>query len=258
MRTPLAVLLVVVTLALLAPALAPADPMQTGEAQLQPPGGDHLLGTDLLGRDVLSRALYGGRRTLLIAVLATVFAVAPGALLGLVAGTLGGRLDALIVMLLNALLAFPSLVLALVVLTLLGAGLLPLAAATGMAQVASYARVTRSAVIGVRSMGYVEAAHAAGATRLHVVSNHILPNIRVTLLAYAGVVFSYSILNGAALTFLGLGGEPGTPDWGVILAEGRTAFRVAPWIGLAPGVAITITVWAVNRLADRLTDIRLG
>jgi ABC-type dipeptide/oligopeptide/nickel transport system permease subunit len=86
--------------------------------------------------------------------------------------------------------------------------------------------------------------------------NHILPNIGMTMLAYAGVVFSYSILNGAALTFLGLGGEPGTPDWGVMLAEGRMAFRVAPWIGLVPGVAITATVWAVNRLADGLMDIR--
>jgi ABC-type dipeptide/oligopeptide/nickel transport system permease subunit len=85
-------------------------------------------------------------------------------------------------------------------------------------------------------------------------SNHLLPNIAMTMLAYTGVVFSYSILNGAALTFLGLGGEPGTPDWGVMLAEGRTAFRVAPWIGLVPGVLISATVWAVNRLADQVAD----
>lgn len=252
---PLLILLGVVLLVVFAPVVVSADPMQTSGVQLQPPGGDHLLGTDLLGRDVLSRALYGGRRTLIIATLATVFAVVPGTLLGLIAGTLRGKLDVIIVTLLNALLAFPALVLALVVLTLLGAGILPLAVATGMAQVASYGRVTRSAVIAVRSAGYVEAAHALGATRLQIMANHILPNIEMTLLAYAGVVFSYGILNGAALTFLGLGGEPGTPDWGVMLAEGRTAFRVAPWIGLVPGLAITATVWAVNRLADLVMDI---
>jgi peptide/nickel transport system permease protein len=258
MRIALLVLVVIGLLVLFAPVFVSTDPMRTSSAQLRPPSGDYVLGTDLLGRDVLSRALYGGRRTLLIAALATVLAVVPGTALGLVAGTLGGRLDALIDTLLNALLAFPGLVLALVVLTLLGVGILPLAAATGMAQVAAYARVTRSAVIAVRSTGYVEAAHALGATRLHIMSNHILPNIAMTLLAYTGVVFSYCILNGAALTFLGLGGEPGTPDWGVMLAEGRTAFRVAPWIGLVPGLAITATVWAVNRLADQLADIRSG
>jgi ABC-type dipeptide/oligopeptide/nickel transport system permease subunit len=256
MRVPLFVMMTVMLLVLLAPLVASYDPMQTSDAQLQPPGGDHLLGTDLLGRDVLSRALFGGRRTLLIAFLATMLAVASGTLLGLLAGTVGGKLDATILSLLNAMLAFPSLVLALVVLTLLGAGIVSLAVATGMAQVASYARVTRSAVIAVRSMGYVEVAHALGATRPHIMSNHILPNIGRTLLAYAGVVFSYTILNAAALTFLGLGGEPGIPDWGVMLAEGRTAFRVAPWIGLVPGLLITVTVWAVNRLADLAMDTR--
>jgi peptide/nickel transport system permease protein len=257
MRIPLVILAVVVVLTLLAPVLSPADPMQTDAgAQLQPPGGSHLLGTDLLGRDILSRVLHGGRRTLLAAALATVFAVIPGAALGLIAGTVGGRLDAAIVMLLNALLAFPALVLALVVLTLLGAGIAPLAIATGTAQVAAYARVARSTVIGVRNMGYVEAAQAAGANRLHVMRHHILPNIQITLLAYAGVVFGYSILNSAALTALGLGGEPGVADWGVMLAEGRTAFRTAPWISIAPGLAVTATVWAVNRLADQLADLR--
>jgi peptide/nickel transport system permease protein len=257
MRVPLLVLFAVMLLVLLGPVLISTDPMRTSAAQLQPPSRDYLLGTDLLGRDVLSRALSGGRRTLLTAALATLFAVGPGTLLGLVAGVLGGRLDSIICTLLDALLAFPSLVFALAVLTLLGAGIFPLAVATGMAQAAPYAFVTRSAVIAVRSMGYVEAAHALGATRLHRMRNHILPNIGMTLLAYAGVIFSYSILNSAALTFLGLGGEPGTPDWGVMLAEGRTAFRVAPWIGLVPGLAITATIWAVNRLADSVMDSRV-
>jgi len=259
MRLPLGILLNIVILVFLAPLIAPTDPMRTDPAsQLQPPGEGHPLGTDLLGRDVLSRVLYGGQRTLVVAALATIIAVIPGIVLGLLAGTSGGRLDDVIGLLLNALLAFPSLILALVVLTLLKAGILPLALATGIAQVASYARVTRSAVIAVRGMGYVEAARAAGASDWHLTINHILPNIQTPLLAYMGVVFSYSILNSAALSFLGLGGEPGVPDWGVILAEGRTAFRAAPWIGIAPGLAITATVWAVNRLADQLTELSLS
>lgn len=253
MRISLLVLCATICVAALAPIIAPADPMKTDPAgQLQPPGRDHLLGTDLLGRDVLSRTLHGGRRTLLVAALATLIAVTPGALLGLAAGTLGGKFDAVIVALVNALLAFPGLMIALVALTVLGTGILPLAIATGAAQVASYARVARSSAIAARSMGYVEAAEAMGARQRRIITGHILPNVQQTLLAYAGVVFGYCILNSAALTALGLGGEPGVPDWGVILAEGRTAFRVAPWISVAPGIAIAVTVWSVNRLADRL------
>jgi len=252
MRLPLCVLLSIVVLTFLAPVIAPADPMRTDAAiQLQSPGRAHWLGTDLLGRDVLSRVLYGGQRTLLIAALGTLLAIVPGTLVGLVAGIVGSKLDTVVVTVLNALMAFPGLMLGLVIVTVLGGGIFPLAMATGFAQAAPYARITRSAVIAVRSMGYVEAAEAAGANRLHITRHHILPNVQMMLLAYAGVVFSYSILNSAALSFLGLGGEPGVPEWGVMLAEGRTAFRAAPWIGFAPGVAITVTVWAVNRLADK-------
>ena len=253
MRVPILTLLTVMALALLAPLLAPTDPMQSDAArQLEAPSSLHPFGTDLLGRDVLSRLLHGGRRTLSVAALATIFAVLTGTILGLLAGTVGAKADGIITVTLNALLAFPTLVLALAVLTLLGAGIVPLAVAIGAAQIGSYARVIRSSVIAMRSTGYVEAAQAMGGSSFQILSAHILPNIRETLLGYAGVVFSYSILNGAALTFLGLGGEPGIPDWGVMLNEGRAAFRVAPWVSLVPGLAITVTVWSLNRLADAL------
>ncbi len=151
-------------LVILAPLGAPADPLRTDPAhQLEPPGGDHLLGTDLLGRDVLSRALYGGQHTLLIAALATVIAALPGVLLGLAAAL--RSMDRWLTLLINALLAFPGLLLALLILTLLGQGALPLALATGITQIAPCARVTRAAVIGVRSSGYVEAARSLGGTR---------------------------------------------------------------------------------------------
>ncbi len=194
-----------------------------------------------------ARSLAGGTRSL-IAALATVIAVLPGVLLGLL-GTLGG-LDRPLSILINALLAFPGLLLALLLLTLLGQGALPLVLATGVTQIAPCARVTRAAVIGVRASGYVEAARSLGATQLRVVINHILPNILGVVLAYTGVIFAYAILNSAALSFLGLGGEPGVPDWGVMLNEGRQAFRSAPWIAAAPGLGITITIIAVNRAAD--------
>ncbi len=251
MKHSLLTLGLIVSVLLAVPILFPADPMQTDpQNAMQPPTASHPLGTDMLGRDVFSRVLYGGQRTLLITITATIITIGGGAVLGLAAGLSDNRwLDTAATILTNALLALPGLLLALVILTLLGAGALPLALATGLAQVGTYARVTRAAVITIRSMQYVEAAAALGAAPRRILFQHIWPNIQPVLLAYAGVVFSYNLLNGAALSFLGLGGEPGTPDWGVMLAEGRAALRAAPWVGLAPGLAITLTVMAVNRLA---------
>ncbi len=245
---PVMILLVLVGVA---PLLAPADPMRTDTArQLEAPSSEHLFGTDLLGRDVLSRALHGGKHTMVIAALATLVAVIPGVLLGLL-GVVSWA-DRLVNILVNAVLAFPGLLLALMIMTVLGQGALPLLLATGLTQIAPCARVTGAAVFGVYPLGYVEAARGLGATRLRVIFAHVLPNILPTVLAYAAVIFAYAILNSAALSFLGLGGEPGIPDWGVMLYEGRQAFRTAPWIAAVPGLAITATVMMVNRAADRL------
>jgi ABC-type dipeptide/oligopeptide/nickel transport system permease subunit len=242
-----------VILVLVAPLIAPYDPMRTEPAnQLQPPSRSHLLGTDLLGRDVLSRALYGGQRTLLIAAAATVIALVPGVALGLISG-LGSRwLDSGIQVLVSGVLAFPGLMLALVVLTVVGAGALPLA--TGVMQIAPCARIVRAAVLDVRSQPFIQAADALGASPIRLVFFHLLPNIQAILLAYTVVIFSVSVLNNAALSFLGLGGDPGVPDWGTMLMDGRTAFRAAPWIGLAPGIGITATVLLLNRLTRNLNQ----
>jgi peptide/nickel transport system permease protein len=156
--------------------------------------------------------------------------------------------------LLNALLAIPGLVLALAIVTLLGASGLSVALATGLALVAQYARVTRSALLVVRNMPYVDAAIAMGAPAGQVIVRHMLPNVMPTLLAFAGVTFGYGVLNAAALSFLGLSGDLGVPDWGTMLFEGRVTFRSAPWISLAPGVAISLIVYAANRLADRVSS----
>jgi ABC-type dipeptide/oligopeptide/nickel transport system permease subunit len=242
--------------ALLAPALAPQDPHSTrAESQLQAPSSAHWLGTDLLGRDVFSRFLYGGQRILLIASAATILGVVPGVLLGLTAAFGHRRIDGLINGLLDALLAFPGVIFALLLLTLLGSGTpLTVAVATGAMQIAPCARVTRAAAISVRSSGYIEAAVGCGAARAQIIRAHVLPNIAFTLLAYIVVMFSFNILNSAALTFLGLGGAPGTPDWGVMLAEGRSVFRAAPWVALAPGIGISVVVIVINWLAHSVAE----
>lgn len=250
MRLPLITLITVVVITTLAPVLTGADPMHTDTGiALQAPSLQHWLGTDAFGRDVWSRTLYGGRHTLLLAGLATLAAAVPGTLLGL---SFGWRRTRTADAFLNAWLAFPGLLMGFVLLTLLGQGVAPLILATSIAQIAPFAVVTRAAVLVVQPQEYITAAQAAGANSRHILRYHVLPNIRPTLLVYMGVVFGYCILNSAALSFLGLGGEPGIPDWGVMLAEGREALRAAPWIAFAPGIAITLTVMAVNRLADAL------
>lgn len=250
----LLLLTTIVGLVLFGPLFIHIDPLATHpDMQLQAPDGDHLLGTDLLGRDVFSRVLYGGRSTLWVATLATLCASALGFPLGLVGGFLKSDFD---LVLINVLLAVPGLVIALVMLTLMGHGVGSLVIALGVSQIAPLAFVMRSAVRLARAKDYVDATRGLGASESYILMRHIIPATLPTVLAYLGVIFSYALLNGAALSFLGLGNEPGTPDWGVMLAEGRAAFRTAPWVGLAPGVAITIIVWCINDLADQLTRIR--
>lgn len=244
-------------LTLAAPLLASFDPMQTGSNALHPPDTTYLLGTDLLGRDVFSRVLFGGRQTLAIALLATGIAGAVGLLLGIMGGlTTVPYVDSLSTSIINTLLALPGLMIALVILTLLGQGSWQVALATGIAQIAPFARVARAAILTVRTTAYIESAVAVGAPHHHILRRHILPNASPTILGYAGVTFGYSILNATALSFLGFGGDLGVPDWGVILAEARLAFRSAPWIGIMPGILIFLTVWSVNRLADDLAMVR--
>ena len=246
-------LIVLIAFVIVAPLLATHDPMSTDtDSQRLPPHAAHILGTDALGRDVWSRVTTGGWRTFGVAALATVIALLPGIIGGLALSAAPRLIEHLADSSINAVLAFPSVVIALIVLTLLGQGVMPLAFAVGIAQIVPTVRVVRGAALAIRGAGYLESARSLGATPTRIVLFHVLPNIAPTLLAYAGVVFSYSLLNSAALSFLGLGGEPGVPDWGVMLAEGRQAFRSAPWIAFAPGVAITLSVMIVNRAADQL------
>ena len=228
------------------------DPLTTQPDEiLLAPSIGHLLGTDHLGRDVFSRLIFGGIRTVGMGIGAVLITTIIGTLLGVLM-TLNNHFDHVLRILLNSLLAFPSLITAFIVLTIIGRGIFAVAIGVGFALLPLYAFVVRSKLIEISSQHFVEVSYALGASRWHVYRKHLLPNSRQTLFSYAGVMFAYSLLNGAGLSFLGLGDDPSLPEWGVMLAEGRFAFRQAPWVALAPGICLSGLVFIVNRLVDRL------
>jgi len=240
---------------LLAPRLAPAGPSIVDPAHvLLPPGQGNPLGTDFLGRDILARLLWGGRWTLRMGALALMAAVGLGLPVGLAAGSLGGRTDAVLMRLVDALLAFPGLLLALAAVAILGTGLTAVAMAVGLAAAPPYARVVRSIALEVRGQPYVEAARAVGCSPWRIAVRHILPNALPSLIAFAATQLGWILLNGAALNFLGLGVPPGTPEWGLMLADGRGYLRDAPWASVFPGLALTLTVLAANLAGDGLQE----
>ena len=234
-----------------APWIAVRDPRTAApENQLLAPSLEYPFGTDLLGRDVFSRVVYGGRRTLGVALLTVGVTLLPGAAIGLASGYGGRLLDWALMSVMDALLAFPNLLLALALVTVFGSGVIQIAFAVGIAGIPAYARVVRATVLEARSYPYVEAARGLGARPIGILWRHIVPAIMPPLLSFAGVTLSWAILNSAALMFLGYGGDISAPDWGVMLADGREAFRTAPWVAVAPGVVLSLTVFAINLLAN--------
>jgi len=222
---------------------------------LAPPSGAHWLGTDELGRDELARIVYGARPSLLIGLGATVLAVAGGALLG-VAAALGGRVgDSVLMRLVDVLLALPQLMLALLVITVLGTGTANTAVAVAVGLIPGYARIVRAEAQVVRRSGYVEAAVGLGLRRRSVVARHILPNALGPLLVVATIGFGAAIITASGLSFLGLGAQPPSPEWGAMLSDGRDYLAVGWWLGLFPGAAITLSVVSVN-LAGRHLQAR--
>lgn len=239
----------------LAPLLTPVGPLAADTTRaLLPPGTGGPLGTDLLGRDVLTRLLWGSRWTLEMGLAGLAIAVGLGLPTGLLAGFFGGRVEATLMRLADALLAFPGLLLAMAVVALMGPGWRSVAVAVGIAAAPAYARVARSATLEVRAQPYVEAAQAVGCSEWRILIRHVLPNAAATLLAFAATQLGWVLLNGAALNFLGLGGPPGTPEWGATLADGRGYLRDAPWVSGFPGLALTLTVLAANLVGDGLQE----
>ena len=240
--------LVIVSLgALSAPWLAPAAPGAVDAAHsLAPPSQASWLGTDLLGRDVFSRMLWGARRTLGMSLVAVAISSLAGASLGMLAGYSGEPWDTWLMRGAEVIMAIPQLLLALIVISALGSGPWPVGLSVGIAGVAGFARLVRTSVQQVRGLAFIQAAEALGANGFQIGLWHVLPNIAAPLTTYASIYFAWAILNTSALTFLGFGGNPIIPDWGMILNEGRAYLLSAPWISTAPGLAIALTVLAVN------------
>jgi peptide/nickel transport system permease protein len=253
------VLMTIAVLSLAAPMLAPYDPLATAPAhQLLPPSLAHPAGTDLLGRDVWSRLLWGGRLSLAAGVLATALAALPGSLLGLLAGYIGGRFDAALMRIVDVLLAFPSLLLALTFVAWLGPGLMSAALAVGFAGVARFVRVARAAALSIRSEPFLEAARVIGCPPARIALYHVAPNVMDTVIVLSSLELGYALLSIGALSFLGLGAQPPTPEWGLMLSEGRVLLREAPWVTAYPGLMITLAVLAFNLLGDVLQDALSG
>jgi peptide/nickel transport system permease protein len=242
--------------ALAAPWLAPYDPEAIAlGANLQGPSRGHLFGTDSLGRDVLSRTIWGARISLTIGFVSVALALVGGVPLGLAAAWRGGWPDRLIMRAVDVLLSFPTILLAIVVITIFGPGLGNAMLAIGVAQVPLYARLSRAAVLRVKSLSFVEAARASGAGEWRLLLRHVLPNCLPPLLVQSTLMFATAILSAAYLGFLGLGAQPPTPEWGTMLAKARDFLRTAPHVSIFPGLTIMLTVLGLNLLGDGLRDV---
>lgn len=242
--------------ALLAPLIAPYPFSKLDLAhRLLPPGqAGHWLGTDNLGRDVLSRLLYGSQVSLAVGVFSVAISVVLGVPLGAAAGYLGGRLDTLIMRGMDLLLAFPSILLAIAIVSTRGPGLKNAMIAVGIVGIPVFARITRASVLTVKEMEYVQAARTIGCSSSRILWVHILPNCMNPLIVQATLSLGTSVLDAAGLSFLGLGAKPPTPEWGTMLADTYRYYDKAPWLVMGPGLAILAMVLGFNLLGDGLRD----
>lgn len=241
--------------ALFGPSVAPRDPLdQDLSRRLEAPSGEHWLGTDEFGRDIFSRLLHGTRISLSVGLVAVGLGVVIGGLLGLATGYLGGWVDLLGMRVVDVLLAFPSILLAVVVVAVLGPSLPNAMLAVGIVGIPHYARIVRASVLAVRGLPFVEAERALGSKEARILFRTILPHCLPPVLVQASLGLATAILDAAGLSFLGLGAQPPTPEWGAMLGHGREYVIHAPWVLAAPGTAILLTVLGFNLVGDALRD----
>jgi peptide/nickel transport system permease protein len=261
LREPLNVLAIAIiaafaTCALLAPFIAPYDPLaQTLSARLEPPSAAHWLGTDQLGRDIASRLLYGARISLVIGVVVVALAGVFGTFIGLVAGYAGGLADEGLMRLTEVFLAFPPLILAMAIAGALGPSLTNAIIAIAAVTWAVYGRLARGQILSLRRREYVEAARSIGASPARIIVRHLLPNAIAPLMIQASFDMGAAIIAAAGLSFIGFGAQPPTPEWGVMISEGRNFISTQPWLSLFPGLAILFAVGSFNVLGDGLRDV---
>lgn len=250
-------LALVVGAAIAGPMLSPYDPIAMSPSQrLLPPGSaGHPLGTDLYGRDLLTRLALGGQLSLLIGAGPVALALPIGVVLGLAAGYFGRRTDMLISRSLDVVFAFPAILLAIAVVSVLGPGIANAILAIAITEVPTITRIVRAPVLSLREREFVVAARALGASNARILTHHILPNLVSPLTVFATVQLGNLILFGAALSFLGLGAQAPDAEWGLMLAEGRSVLSIAPWVATFPGIAILVAVLGFNFLGDGIRDI---
>jgi peptide/nickel transport system permease protein len=260
-RRPLAligavIVLLFVLLAIFGPLLAPHDPTAIYySAVLAPPSPAFPFGTDATGHDMLSRVLAGARISLTVSVVAVAIATLFGATLGVLAGYLGGWAGGLIMRVMDVMLAFPDILLAIVIITILGPGLTTVMIAVGIATIPAYTRTVRAAVLTVREQEYVEAARALGASALRIMAVHVLRNVLTPIIVLVTVSMGLAILTAAGLSFIGLGAQPPTPEWGTMLNDAQNYLQQAWWMAVFPGAAIMIVVVGLNLLGDGLREV---
>lgn len=250
------ILLFLVAVALLAPWVSTHSPFKMNiKERLQPPSQSHLFGTDGYGRDLFSRVVYGAAIGLRVGFLSIAVAMAAGIILGLISGYYRGWIDAIIMRIMDAVLSFPIILLAIGIMAVLGAGFANLMIALGLVYTPRFARLVRSSVLSIREKEYIEAARVTGCSDLTILFVHILPNCWAPVIIQATISFGYAILWEAALSFLGLGAPPPSPSWGSLLADGKEVLTRAPWMTYFPGMAIALTVLALNLFGDGLRDV---
>jgi peptide/nickel transport system permease protein len=244
-----------IVVAILAPILVPFNPIQGDlKDRLQPPNATHWLGTDELGRDIFSRVLFGARISLQIQIVAVLLALVIGVTLGSVGGYLGGHVDNLIMRAMDVLLAFPSIFLALAIIAALGTGLFNLMLAAGIASVPQFARIVRASILSLKEREFVEAALALGSSSNRIMFRHLLPNCLAPIIVQSTLRMATVLLTASGLSFLGLGVQPPTPEWGAMLSNARSYLIVAPHVATIPGLAIMVVVVGFNLFGDGLRD----
>lgn len=250
------ILLVLVSFAVFAPWIAPFDPSRAGVGpRLGGPDASHLFGTDLHGRDVFSRVVWGARYSLPVGLATLLLGLVAGGALGVALGYIGGRFDAVGARVVDVLLGFPAIVMAILVVSVLGVGLVKVVIAVAIADIPKFARVIRGATIVAKQNLFVESAVAMGARSSRVMVLHILPTIMPTVILLGTLNLGGAILSTATLSFLGLGTQPPTPEWGTMLNDGRDYIRYAPWMMIAPGLGLFLAIISVNLIGDRLSEI---
>jgi peptide/nickel transport system permease protein len=252
--TGAAIVLLSIGLALTAPWLTSHDPLEIADASLSPPSSQYLLGTDQLGRDVLTRILYAARSSLAAACLSAALAFVSGTMIGLLAGYSSGLLDACLMRVLDILQAFPALLLAIALVAALGPNLPNLVFTMGLLFMPRFARVARASTLSVRERDYITASIGLGVSRARILWRHVLPNIAAPLIVEASLTVTIAILTEASLSFLGLGVQPPDPTWGGMIAESTSVMALAPWLALSPGFAIVFVVVGFTLMGDGLRD----